>query len=196
MELKKPTDEATVEKNTGEPPAPKETLDAPGRPKMRGPSRTFIVLVACALLLFLGASGALSLFTFVILPCPWNSGPPNVQLSIDAISLSPKKFAVVRVENLAGDTLWYMGYQQCPTCRVEYLVAGDRIDWDLLNPPASEEKIPLRSGETFLFVVPLGSARPSKTQPEAVRVGMAVYRKRSASTGECDWFWSAPKKLQ
>lgn len=196
MNFKKPTDEATAEKITEETPTAEATPDAPGRPKMRGPSRTFILLVLCALLLFLGAFSALSLFTFAILPCPWNSGPPNVQLSIEAISLSPKKFAVVRVENLSGDTAWYAGYDQMPGCRVEYLADGKQIDWNLFNCPESEEKIPLRFGETFLFVVPVGWNGPGKMQPEAVRVGMAVYRRRSASTDDFDWIWSAPRRLQ
>lgn len=196
MHLSKPTGEATLQRITEGLGTPEETPGAQGRPRLRVPSRTFMLLGLCALLLVLATLCVLFLFPFVLLPETGNCGPPYVQLSIEELSLSPNRFALVRVWNCSGQTVWYEGYHQYPSYRVEYLAEGDPISWQLGNPAPWEEKIPLRPDETFLFVVPLGSDGSPKTQPEAVRVGMAVYRKPSASTDDFDWLWTAPKKLQ
>lgn len=202
MSVKKPAGEETLRKITGAPPTSEEKPEARARPRVQFRSRTFMLLVLCALLLVGELCVLFFLFPFVLcalLPGVDDCQPRSVQvsISIEELCLSPKQFALVRVRNCSGDTLWYFGsLHQYPTYWVEYLVGGERIWWDFGNIAVSEEKIPLRPDETFLFVVPLSWRGPPESQPEEVRVGIRMYRDRWAPGDESYSFLTAPRKLQ
>lgn len=199
MEPKQQVNEATPNehstKTSDEPSGPPEASNAGVGTIARFPSRTFMRLVLGVILLFVVAFCVLSVLSSRFLSCEWK--PPHVELLIENLCLCPKPFAVLRVHNCSTYTLWYYGcLHQHPYHRVEYLADGNLISWQLNNGPVSDEKIPLRAGETFLLVVPLAWDAPPKKQPETVRVGMPVYRNKSAPGDISQWFWTPPIKLQ